>query len=142
MPQCSQSIFIKAPVDRVWAVIRDFHDMSWAAGVIDRCEAVGEKPGTEVGARRILNGAFEETLLECDETGHRIRYSIDDGPSPVSADEVRDYVGCIQLKPVTPDVTCVEWRSDWESKSDEARDFCQRIYLDLLRALEEWVKDR
>ena len=82
MPQCYQSIVIAAPVEQVWDTIRNFHDFSWAAGVIDSCEAVGEIGGCEIGAKRVLNGAFHETLLECNEALHRIRYSIDDGPSP------------------------------------------------------------
>ncbi len=59
--------------------------MSWAGQVIDSCMKEGELSGNEVGAQRILNGAFYETLLECNKREYRIRYSIDDGPSPVSA---------------------------------------------------------
>ena len=101
---------------------------------------MGDKKGTEVGAIRILNDAFHETLLEVNANEHRIRYSIDDGPSPVSASEVKNYVGQIQLKPVTLDGnTFVEWSSAWESSSEEARDFCHQIYVALLKALAEQV---
>lgn len=136
MPQCYQSIVINAPIERVWDTINNFHDFSWAGGVIDRCEAVGDLGGQEIGARRILNGAFHETLLECNATEHRIRYSIDDGPSPVSAQEVKNYVGTLQLKPVTlANATFVEWGSSWESRSEEAREFCHQIYVALLKTL-------
>ena len=136
MPQCYQSIVVKAPVDKVWDCIKNFHDMSWAAGVIDKCEAVGEKSGTEVGAVRILNNAFHETLLECNEKEHRIRYSIDDGPSPVSSAEVSYYIGNLHLVPITlHDSTFIEWGSTWESNSEDAAEFCSQIYVALLRAL-------
>lgn len=136
MPQCYQSIFIAAPIEDVWATVKNFHDFSWATGVIDSCEAVGDIGGTEIGAKRILNGAFHETLLECNAASYRIRYSIDDGPSPVSAQEVKNYVGTLQLRPVTlSNATFVEWRSAWESPSEEARDFCHQIYVALLRTL-------
>ena len=69
MPQCYQSIVIAAPIDQVWDTVKNFHDFSWAAGVIDSCEAVGSIGGSEIGAQRILNGLFHETLLECNAAG-------------------------------------------------------------------------
>jgi|GEM_PF-2200859 len=96
MPKCYQSIVIAAPIELVWETVKNFHDFSWAAGVIDSCEAVGNIGGTEIGAKRVLNGAFQETLLEYNETAHRVRYSIDDGPSPVSVQEVKNYIGTLQ----------------------------------------------
>ncbi|WP_198942551.1 SRPBCC family protein [Methyloprofundus sedimenti] len=67
-----------------------------------------------------------------------MRYSIDDGPSPVSASEVNNYIGRVQLKPVTlSGDTFVEWKSTWESNSEDARDFCHQIYVALLKALAE-----
>ncbi|MGR8942324.1 MAG: SRPBCC family protein [Gammaproteobacteria bacterium] len=143
MPACYQSIVIAAPLERVWDTIKNFYDFSWAAGVIERCEAVADLGGTEVGAKRILNGAFHETLLECNEAERRIRYSIDDGPSPVSPHEVKNYVGIIQLRPVTlNEATFVEWCSSWESQSEEARDFCHLIYVSLLKSLAQKLERR
>ena len=105
------------------------------------CESVGDTSGIEIGAKRILNNAFHETLLESNESEHRVRYSIDDGPSPASASEVRDYIGQVQLKPITlNNATFVEWSSSWESTSEEARDFCHQIYMALLKALADKVK--
>lgn len=142
MPQCYQSIVVEAPPHIVWEIIKDFHDFSWASNVIETCEPIGDNNGTEVGAKRILNGAFHETLLEYNEEEHRIRYSIDDGPSPVSPKEVKNYIGQILLKPITlNDATFVEWSSTWTSKSDEARDFCHLIYVILLKALANKVKN-
>lgn len=136
MPRCYQSIVIAAPIERVWQTIENFHDFSWAGGVIERCEAVGDLGAFEVGAKRILNGVFHETLLECNAAEYRIRYSIDDGPSPVSPQEVKHYVGTLQLRPVTlGNATFVEWSSSWESQSEEARDFCHQIYVALLKTL-------
>lgn len=136
MPQCYQSIIVNAPLSNVWDTVKNFHDLSWAAGIIDICTKVGATGGTEVGAKRILNGAFHETLLECDEQTHTIRYSIDEGPSPVSSSEVKNYVGTLQLKPVAlGDATFVEWFSVWESTSEEAQDFCHQIYVALLKAM-------
>lgn len=143
MPQCYQSIVVDAPIEKTWNILKDFHNMSWADNVIQSCQSVGTQSGTEIGAKRILNGTFHETLLECNAIDYRIRYSIDNGPSPVSPDEVKKYIGQIQLRPVTlGKTTFVEWSSSWESTSDEARDFCHQIYIALLKALAEQVVNR
>lgn len=137
MPGTYQSIVINAPIDSVWDTVKDFHDFSWAAGVIDSCESVGDFSGQEVGAKRILNGAFKETLVEVDADTHKIRYSIDDGPSPVSASEVSNYFGTLQLRSSNLDgKTFVEWGSKWDSNSEEAVEFCHQIYVALLQALQ------
>lgn len=143
MLQCYQSILVQAPIQQVWNTVRDFHDMSWASQVIQQCSAVGDLSGTEAGAKRVLNGVFHETLLECNDAEYRIRYSIDDGPSPVSQAEVKNYVGQVQLRPVTlGDTTFVEWSSSWESASEEARDFCHQIYVALLKALADRLNEQ
>jgi len=64
MGQTYQSIVINAPAEKVWTAIRNFHDLSWAPNVITRVEVVGSQKGDEVGAGRVLNDAFRETLRE------------------------------------------------------------------------------
>ena len=137
MPSTYQSIVVNAPVQKVWDTVKDFHDLSWAPNVIASCEAVGNHSGEDVGAKRVLNGAFKETLVEVDTDAHKVRYSIDDGPSPVSASDVSNYYGTLQLRSSTLDgKTFVEWGSEWESNSEEAVEFCHQIYVALLQALE------
>lgn len=133
-----QSTIVDAPAEEVWSVLRDFHDMSWAPDVIESCEALGASSGDEPGARRRLNGAFEETLRELSDPDRRLRYSIDDGPSPVSADDVSDYVGTVRVHPVTDrDAAFVEWSSRWDGNDEEAEEFCHGIYVALLQELKE-----
>ncbi len=143
MPRCYESIILQAPIETVWNTIRDVHDMSWGAGVISQCEAVGEISGTNPGAKRVLNDEFHETLLECNDAEHRICYSIDDGPSPVSKKEISDYIGTMQLFPVTiGHATFMSWSSTWEADSHLAVDFCQPIYRSLLQELSQNVNLR
>jgi|TARA_B100001971_G_C17736929_1_gene308766 hypothetical protein len=138
MGKTYQTTAINAPLEKVWATIRNFHDMSWASNVIEECTAVGDKAGDEIGAQRLLNNAFHETLLELNDPDHTIRYRIDDGPSPVSKDEVSDYIGVLRLLPATDgDGTIVEWSSSWEGKDAEVEDFCHNIYVLLLADLKE-----
>lgn len=137
MPSTYQSIVINAHVETVWDTVKDFHDFSWAAGVIESCDVVGDKSGKEIGAKRILNGAFHETLKEINNESYTVRYSIDDGPTPVSSSDVSNYVGTLQLRSSNLDgKTFVEWGSQWESNSEDAVEFCHQIYAALLNTLQ------
>ena len=141
MPSTNQSIVVDAPIAEVWAKISNFHDLSWAPNVITKVEKVGSVDGREVGAKRILNDAFHETLVEIVDNGYMVKYSIDDGPSPVSKGEVSNYFGVVKLSPVTEgDGTLVEWSSSWESDVEDAVEFCHGIYVALLGGLAESFK--
>jgi len=128
-----QSIVIDVATETVWAAIRDFHDMSWAPNVIKSLEASGGRDGTSVGAGRVLNGAFVETLREFDDADCALAYSIDEGPPPISTEDVRDCVGRVTVKP-TPDGegALVEWTSSWQKNDDAAYEFCHGIFGALL----------
>jgi carbon monoxide dehydrogenase subunit G len=133
MGKTYQTIVIDAPVDRVWRAVSNFHDMTWAPNVITDVETVGDIPGNRVGAVRVLNGLFRETLLELDEEERTFSYSIDDGPPPVSKDEVKNYVGQVSVQPATEgNGTRVEWSSTWEDNEGPAYEFCHSIYVALL----------
>lgn len=138
---CYDSTTINAPTDQVWAALRDFHNMSWAEGVIENVQPVGEKAGTKVGAGRVLNGAFHETLLELDDAARVIRYSIDDGPEALSRDRVQGYRGTVRVAPITVgEGTFVEWSSDWESDNGGVVELCDPIYKALLGCLQNHYK--
>jgi hypothetical protein len=128
-----QSIVIDAAPEQVWEAIRDFHDTSWTPNVISSLETVGDKDGNEIGARRVLNGVFHETLRELDDAGHAFAYSIDEAPSPISSAEISDFLARVTVKP-TPDGagTMVEWSSNWQNNDDAGYEFCHPIYVALL----------
>jgi len=137
MGSCHNKIEIDPPINTVWKTICDFHDMSWAPEVITSLTKVGDKNGNEVGAKRVLNDAFHETLTKVDADAFTFSYSIDDGPGPVSNSVVDNYIGVVKLTE-TDDGTLVEWSSSYESeKDDEVADFCNPIYSALLSALAE-----
>jgi len=137
MGKCYNSTVVDAPIEKVWDTIKDFHQLSWGDKVVSKVDIVGDVPGTEAGAKRILNGAFHETLLSVDSKNYSFRYSIDDGPGPVSKDAVSNYVGKVSLYPVTDSgKTFIEWISTYESDSDSAvGDFCNPIYAGILSSL-------
>jgi len=136
MPTTEQSIVVDAPIADVWSKFVNFHDLSWAPDVVSNVEKVGSIDGGTPGAKRILNDAFHETLIEIDDDAHFLKYSIDDGPSPVSKEEVDNYIGIVKLSPSKEGSgTLVEWTSSWDSKNDDAVAFCHGIYVALLGEL-------
>lgn len=138
MPFTNQSKDINASVSEVWSKFTDFHDLSWAPHVITKVEKVGNLDGMHKGSKRVLNDAFHETLIEIDHRNHVLKYSIDDGPSPISKEEVSNYCGVVKLSPIDNDAgTHVEWSSSWNSKGEEAVEFCHGIYVALLNDLDE-----
>jgi len=139
MGKCYNSVVINAPVDEVWQTIRNFHDLSWASEVITKLVPQGKLAGDQIGAKRVLNDLFYETLLTLDDNERTFSYSIDDGPAPISKDLVRNYVGKVHIAPITEnDTTFVEWQSTFESANDgPIVRFCDPIYQALLSALKQ-----
>lgn len=138
MPEVVRSVVIESSPDHVWTAIRDFHDVSWASGVLETCQPVGDLSGDQVGAVRILNGIFRERLLALDDLEHVIKYQIEDGPSPISSREVRRFVATIRIRPVTESGQAfVEYAGRWEAQDDAALDFAGGIYTALLAALKK-----
>ena len=135
---CYNSCVVNAPVDRVWTALRNFHDMSWAPQVITSLEKVGDGSGDQIGAKRLLNGVFHETLCGLDDNDHVVTYSIDDGPDAVSKDNVSGYVGVVRVFSVTDgDATFVEWSSSWQDSQGGVKEFCNPIYKALLDSLKQ-----
>jgi carbon monoxide dehydrogenase subunit G len=137
MGTCYQKIEIEAPINLVWDTISDFHDLSWAPDVVSSVAKIGDINGHEIGAGRILNGVFYETLTVLDPQNFTFSYSIDDGPGPVASDAVSDYVGTVNLTD-TGNGCLVEWSSAFQSQNEnEVADFCNPIYMALLNSLKE-----
>lgn len=135
---CYNSCVVNAPADRVWSALRNFHDVSWATGVVQNVDRVGAVAGDQIGARRVLNGVFHETLLALNDSDRELKYSIDDGPDAVSKANVSGYVGRVRVMPVTDtNGTFVEWSSSWQDSKGGVREFCDPIYKALLAALQK-----
>jgi len=138
---CYNSIVIDAPAEKVWDVLRNFHELSWARNVITKVEIVGDKPFYEVGAKRIINDSFCETLLSFDNHAKKFSYSIDDGPGVVSKDNVIGYVGELIVFPVTENNSSfVLWITKWElEKEVGVAEFLNPLYEALLQDLKSYI---
>lgn len=135
MGRCYNNIVIEASIEAVWQRIGNFHNMSWADGVITSLDKVGSTSETEVGAKRILNGAIHETLVSLDASNYTFTYSIDDGPGAIAKSAVDNYLGMVNLSESTTG-TLVEWSSSFTSDNEKSvTEFCDPIYMALLGAL-------
>ena len=133
---CFNSTVIAAPADKVWAALRNFHDLSWSPNVITNVERDGDPE--QPGAKRVLNGDFFETLISIDDGARVLLYSIDDGPDAVSRDNVQGYVAQVRVEPVTDDDSAyVLWSSSWDSDGGGVEEFCNPIYKAFLGDLKE-----
>lgn len=133
---CNNSVVINAPAEKVWDVLKNFHDLSWSKNVVTKVDVVGTKSSNEVGAQRVLNDAFHETLRSVNETGKSFTYSIDDGPGPVAKDSVEGYLGEVTVFSVTEnDSSFVSWTSKWKSSNGGVAEMCNPIYHALLQDL-------
>ena len=138
MGKTYQSVVINASVDTVWGTLRNFHDFSWAPGIVTSCTPVGDRKADQIGTRRIINDVFHETLVELSDIDRTLKYRIDDGPPPVSKEDVKHYIGAVRAIPITDDdTTFVEWSSSWEQNDAAAYDFCHGIYCAILGELKK-----
>lgn len=133
---CYNSTIVNARPDTVWALLKDFHDMSWAVGVIETLEPVGPTKGDEPGARRLLNGVIQETLTGVDDVDMTLNYTLDDGPAVLAADQVSNYRATLCVRSVTATgQSFVEWQTVWDAAKGDVKEFCDPLYIAMLAAL-------
>jgi mxaD protein len=111
----TETVEIRAPADRVWAVVKDFDSLhKWhPAFAGDKIvKGANNKPGA-VRSLTIKDGpTFTEELLSFDEARHTYKYRIIESPLPL-----RDYVSSITLTESGKDTTVVTWVGDFLRKS-------------------------
>ena len=110
---------IAAPIDRVWAVARDFNNHDVWHPVIAASHIEGGVTSDVVGCVRnftlIDGGHLREQLLSLSDVDHSFSYCILESPLPI-----RDYHATFGLKPVTESgETFAEWSTRFEVASTE-----------------------
>jgi hypothetical protein len=120
MAKAYGSIIVDAPVEAVWAVVRDFNGLpNWLPGVASSGIDNGRHPA-EVGCLRRLmlgNGAScSERLLALDDSRYMVSYGFVDQLFPIS-----NHRAVIELIPITADDRCfVQWSADFEEAPGHA----------------------
>jgi mxaD protein len=111
----SETVEIKAPVDKVWETVRDFDSLNkWHPGFSSDQLVSGDK--NTVGAVRKLTikdgPSFTEKLLAFDAAHHSLRYKIIESPLPIT-----DYVSTISVRPGPNNTSKVTWRGSCKRKN-------------------------
>lgn len=115
-----RSAVIDAPIDRVWAVLRDFNSHHRWHPAVAHSRMENDLDGDVVGGVRkfsLSDGQeLREQLLRHSDSDHAFTYCILDSPLPL-----RDYVATVRLKPVTDgNQTFWDWRARFRAPGNRA----------------------
>jgi uncharacterized protein YndB with AHSA1/START domain len=147
MVRINVSTVIDAPLEKVWAVIRDFNSLpQWHPRMVES-EIEEGLPCDKVGCVRKFKLAsgpvLRERLLGLSDHDHTITYTIEQTPQPIS-----NHVSTLKLTRVTDgDRTFAEWGAEFDAPSDEAdaigKGMAENVFLKGLNALADYLaKDR
>src|SRR5437868_7147938 len=120
MAKVTISSVIDAPLETVWARIRDFNGLpGWHPRMVESHIEDGLDAG-QIGCVRnfkLVSGAtVREKLLEFSDKDHVIGYSIVETPQPIT-----NHRATLQLRKVTDgDRTYAEWTATFDAPPDEA----------------------
>lgn len=116
MARAYASIILKAPVETVWSVVRDFNGLPKWAPSIARSKIESGLDADVVGCVRSFythdGGHIRERLLMLDDANYSFAYNFEKPAFPV-----RNYVATLRLYPVTHGDQCF---AEWTAHFDEA----------------------
>ena len=127
MIRVTRSAVIDAPIERVWAVLRDFNSHTAWHPAVAESEIEGGDPSDQVGCVRRFSlrdgNLIREQLLAMSDQEHVSTYCILDATLPM-----RRYVATVQLKRVTDgNRTFWHWQSTFDVPRGREREFEQRV---------------
>lgn len=129
-----RSTVIDAPIDRVWAVLRDFNSHDQWHDVVEASRIEGGERSDQVGCVRsftLKDGhRIREQLLTLSDTEHQSTYCIVEATVPLQR-----YVATVTLKPVTDgDRTFWHWESTFATPPGMERELGEMVARDVYEA--------
>ena len=127
MIRVTRSAVIDAPIERVWAVLRDFNShAAWHPAVAESTIEGGE-PADQVGCIRNFSmrdgGRLREQLLALSDYEFSMTYNILESPMDLTG-----YIATLRLFPVTDgDGTFVEWTAEFDCAPERAAPLARQI---------------
>jgi hypothetical protein len=124
------SSVINAPIEQVWARIRDFNGLpGWHPGIA-KSEIEGGEPANQPGCIRVLTlqdgGVVRERLLEMSDMGHHYSYSILASPLPVA-----NYRATLRLRRISDgERTYAEWNATFDADPPEKKAEAEKLIGD------------
>ena len=129
-----RSTVIDAPIERVWAVLRDFNSHDRWHDVVAESRIEGDERSDQVGCVRsfTLNDGnrIREQLIALSDSEHRSTYCIVEATVPLQR-----YVATVTLKPVTDgDRTFWHWESTFATPPGRERELREMVARDVYEA--------
>ena len=129
-----RSTVIDAPIERVWAVLRDFNSHDRWHDVVAESRIEGDERGDQVGCVRSFmlkdGNRIREQLLTLSDSEHRSTYCIVEATVPLQR-----YVATLTLKPVTDgDRTFWHWESTFRTPPGRERELREMVARDVYEA--------
>jgi len=127
MIRVTRSAVIDAPIERVWAVLRDFNSHTAWHPVVAESAIENDEPSDQVGCVRnftLTDGnRIREQLLALSDNDYVSTYCILDATLPMQR-----YVATVQLKRVTDgDRTFWHWQSTFETPRGREQEFADLV---------------
>ena len=129
-----RSTVIDAPIERVWAVLRDFNSHAEWHDVVDHSRIEGDERSDQVGCIRSFTlkdgNRIREQLLTLSDTEHKSTYCIVEATVPLQR-----YVSTVTLKRVTEDNrTFWHWESTFATPPGMERELHDMVALGVYEA--------
>jgi NADPH:quinone reductase-like Zn-dependent oxidoreductase len=129
-----RSTVIDAPIERVWAVIRDFNSHDQWHDVVEISRIEGGEASSQVGCVRSFSlrdgNRIREQLLTLDDREHKSTYCIVEATVPLQR-----YVATVTLKPITDgDRTFWHWESTFATPPGQERELREMVARDVYEA--------
>ncbi len=146
MARAYASIILKAPVETVWSLVRDFNGLPSWAPAIAKSKIEGGLDADVVGCIRSFHTHdgthIRERLLSLDDARYTFTYNFEKPAFPV-----KNYVATLRLYPVThTDQTFAEWSATFdEAPEDEGkyeRHISNAVFATNFRSLAKILRDR
>ncbi|WP_280151310.1 SRPBCC family protein [Piscinibacter sp. XHJ-5] len=127
LQRVTRSTVIDAPIERVWAVLRDFNSHDQWHEVVDHSRIEGGEGSDRVGCVRSFTlkdgNRIREQLLALSDTEHRSTYCIVEATVPLQR-----YVATVTLKPVTDgNRTFWHWESTFATPPGRERELREMV---------------
>ena len=122
-----RSTVIDAPIDRVWAILRDFNSHTAWHPVVAESAIENDEPSDQVGCVRNFTlkdgNRIREQLLALSDEEHVSTYCILDATLPMQR-----YVATLKLTPVTDGArTFAEWSAEFDCAEGRERELTEHI---------------
>ncbi len=144
MQRVTRSTIIDAPIERVWAVLRDFNSHDQWHSVVESSRIDGGERSDQVGCVRSFSlrdgNRIREQLLTLSDTAHQSTYCIVEASVPLQR-----YVATVTLKPVTDgNATFWHWQSTFATPPGMERELhdlvAQGVYETGFEGLRQYLR--